>query len=580
MNKQLIAILLIICLLLITPFAESVVDIEDCKITINDATVQLENPAYLVDEVAMLPMREFFEKLGATVNWYEQTQTITAYKHNMQIKLSIGDNVAYRNGKSFKLSHKPIIIDDKTYIPAKFTAESFDMNYNCSNKTLQLNARDTSKKYFIDFIEYNSRVINEYDMTIILPYGWVELTDNRFGIDDNYDDYSLAVRRFDKQAFENKNQFVNYFKQKLLSDNPNKITFIYQKRLYTDDFIFDSFGYFYNGTSSKRIVDIYILERDDYYYMFECDGEANSDIRYVREIAYNILDKLQFNAETIESSDEHYYEYPALFDVGLSLDVQLISNMEVQNYLLFSGKIDKKDSYSNLYAIVSKGDEQIDFKIDIDSNGRFNAKIFTPFGLAKHNVAIFGNKKRAKDDLLMKFSVLNLSADQIKYLIPSEFVQSNATEALSLSSFLTYDSNGAYFKAKKIFDYIIEDITLENLTLSSLESLRSSTAVITGRRATPLEMCITMSALLRASDIQAKIISGKIKGNSYYVVEANINGKWRIYDPVSTIQLQLNPTLAEANNNTATPLNSIYNFYHVKPNLYYGLFDSYQILNY
>ncbi len=547
---------------------------------INDATVQLDSPIYLVDGVAMLPMRDFFEKLGTTVDWYEQTQTIVAYKYNMQIKLNIDDDTAYRNGKSFRLSHAPVIIDNKTYLPAKFTAESFDMDYQCSENTLQLTMRDTTKKYYIDFIEYKSKTIRDYDITIILPYGWVELTDNRFGIDDNYDDYSVAVRRFDKKEFKNSAAFRDFYKQNLLSDNPTRITFTYQKPLYTDDFTFDNFGYFYNGKNAKRIVDIYILDHADYFYMFECNSDANSDSRYVRQITYNILDKLQFNAETIESSDEHYYEYPASFDAGLILNTPIISNMEVSNYLPFSGKIAKKDRYVNLYAIVSKGIEQVDFKIDIDDNGKFNAKIFTPFGLAKHNISIYGNKRRAKDDLLIKFSVLNLSADEIKYLIPSEYVQSNTTEALSLASYLTYNSSGAYLKAKKIFDYIVTDISLENLTLSSLESLRNSNAVITYRHATPLELSITMCALLRASDIPAKIISGKISGRIYYVVEAKINGKWRIYDPISFVLLQNNPDLAIQTNETITPMNSFSSFYYIKPNRYFGLFDSYQVLSY
>ncbi len=580
MNKRIISTILIVCMLLTTPFGDPATQIQNCKIIINDATVQLDNPARLIDDVAMLPMREFFEKLDTTVNWYEQTQTITAYKYNMQIKLRIGDTVAYRNGKSFILSHAPIIIDGKTYIPAKFTAESFDMNYNCSDGMLELNQRDTRKKYYIDFIEYASTTIAEYDMTIIIPYGWVELTDNRYGIDDNFDDYSIAVRRYDKNSSESSAQYLEIYKQKLLTDNPSKVTFTYQKTLYTDDLTFESFGYFYNGINAKRIVDIYLLEHNDYYYLFECNSNANSDIRYVRQITYNILDKLQFNNETIETSDEHYYEYPAAFAVNLALNAPITSNMEVFNYLPFNGQIDQKNDYTNLYAIVSKGNEQIDYKIDIDKAGKFNAKIFTPFGLAKHNIAIFGHRRRNKDDLLLRFSALNLSSDEIKYLIPSEYVQSNATEALSLASYLTYNSTSAYFKAKDIFDYVVEDITLENLTLRSLESLRNSTTVITKQRANPLELCITMCALLRASDISARIMSGKVEGRTFYFVEANVNGKWHVYDPVSHILLQHNPSLVEKNREIATPLNRFVTFYHIRSKAYFSILDSYQVLNY
>ncbi len=537
MNKRFAIFALICCLLTVQlPLAEQANTSRGFKLVVDEASVNLDAPARLINDVVMLPMRAFFERLGATVTWYPETRQVTAYNYNMQVKLAIDDVVATRNGYSYQLKQAPVIIDDLTYIPAKFVAESFDMTYQRVDNTLKLSKRDNAKKYYVDGVEYNTRYIERYDMTFAVPYGWQELSDLRFGIDDEYDSYSMAIKTY---AIENRSiaQFIKELKQALIETHADKITFTHQSVLNSDDLTFQNLGYFYKGDVENQIVDIYILEQNEQFFVFEGSCAARSDVGFVRGVFGDMLNKLQFNRQTIESSDEHYYEYPAMFDAGMTLIEPISSNMEVSNYVSFQGNIRQVEKYDYLYAIVKKGAEKKTFKIIIDENGQFNAKIFTPFGLAKHNITIMGNRKGREDDTLLKFSALNLSSAEIKHLIPSEYVRSNETEALSLANYLTYQKNNAYLKAKAIFDYATNDIELENLTLSSLEQMRTSTEVVTERAATPLEMCLLTTALLRASDIPARLTMGKIDRRVFYAVEAKINGVWVIYDPVSAKQL-------------------------------------------
>ncbi len=553
---------------------------DNFKLIVDEATVSLAAPVRLINGVFMLPMRAFFENLGATVTWYPETRQVIAYKYNMQVKLAIDDAVALRNGNRYQLKQAPLIIDDLTYIPAKFTAESFDMSYQIADDRINLRRRENARKYFVDGVEYETRDIKRYDMTFAVPYGWQELSDLRFGIDDEYDDYAMSITAVPADA-RNSQAFIDELKQSLIDKHEDKITFTYQSIHNSDDLTFQTLGYFYNGLSGNRIVDIYLLKQGDHFFVFEGNSAAKSDIGFVRSVFREMLDKLQFNRQTIETSDEHYYEYPAMYAVGMNLNKPIASNMEVVNYVPFEGSLKQIDKYDYLYAIVKKGAEEKTFKIGIDDAGNFNAKIFTPFGLAKHNIAIMGNQKNSEDDVLLKFSALNLSNAQIKYLIPSEYVRSNETEALSLANYLTYQNNNAYLKAKAIFDFVTDEIELENLTLSALEQMRNSTQVVTEKTATPLEMCLLTTALFRASDIPAKLTMGKIGRRIFYAVEAKINGVWVVYDPVSVKLSEVADDSAKVSpQDRATPCNYFYNHYYLDLAEFKALFDSYRQLSY
>lgn len=72
----------------------------------------------------MVPMRGVFEALKAEVKWDGATQTVTATKGNTTIKLTIGNNYAYVNGKKVALAAEAIIVNGSTMVPLRFVAEA------------------------------------------------------------------------------------------------------------------------------------------------------------------------------------------------------------------------------------------------------------------------------------------------------------------------------------------------------------------------------------------------------------------------------------------------------------------------
>nr|WP_269438207.1 copper amine oxidase N-terminal domain-containing protein [Phosphitispora fastidiosa] len=76
------------------------------------------------DGRTLVPMRAIFNKLGATVNWEEATQTVTAHTYYADVTLQIGSKTAQVNGRDVTLDIAPQIVDGSTLVPLRFISES------------------------------------------------------------------------------------------------------------------------------------------------------------------------------------------------------------------------------------------------------------------------------------------------------------------------------------------------------------------------------------------------------------------------------------------------------------------------
>jgi hypothetical protein len=85
---------------------------------IKNANVAMDNGRCLV------PLRLISEKLGATVSWDSNTRKIAIQDGDRTISLETGSNILNINGKVTEMDVTPQIINDFTYVPIRFIAES------------------------------------------------------------------------------------------------------------------------------------------------------------------------------------------------------------------------------------------------------------------------------------------------------------------------------------------------------------------------------------------------------------------------------------------------------------------------
>jgi hypothetical protein len=92
----------------------------------------------------MVPMRDLFEALGATVYWYGPTKTITAMKDSTEVVLSLGSTAATVNGIPRVLDVPAQSVNDVTMVPLRFVSETLGSKVTWDDFTQTITITTTS----------------------------------------------------------------------------------------------------------------------------------------------------------------------------------------------------------------------------------------------------------------------------------------------------------------------------------------------------------------------------------------------------------------------------------------------------
>lgn len=115
-------------------------------VRIDDQDFEFDPAPYVVDPGrTMVPLRGFFESLGANVTWDDATKTVTGKRGDRTVQLTIGSRTAYVNGAPVNLEVAPELRLDRTFVPLRFVAESLDnsVDYNPDRRLISVWSRTT-----------------------------------------------------------------------------------------------------------------------------------------------------------------------------------------------------------------------------------------------------------------------------------------------------------------------------------------------------------------------------------------------------------------------------------------------------
>lgn len=107
----------------------------EIKVVINGEELTFSQPPLIMKDTTMVPLRGIFEALNAKVNYEPSTKTITATRGDIKVRLTIGSNEAYINGNKVNLLQPALIINDSTLVPVRFISESFESIVDWDNQT-------------------------------------------------------------------------------------------------------------------------------------------------------------------------------------------------------------------------------------------------------------------------------------------------------------------------------------------------------------------------------------------------------------------------------------------------------------
>jgi len=94
------------------------------QVRLNDQPLALSAAPLEVNGRTLLPMRDVFESLGASVNWNPTTQSISAQAGAKNILLAVNNSVAFVNGQGVSLDQPAILVGGRAFVPLRFVAQA------------------------------------------------------------------------------------------------------------------------------------------------------------------------------------------------------------------------------------------------------------------------------------------------------------------------------------------------------------------------------------------------------------------------------------------------------------------------
>jgi len=93
-------------------------------VELNDQRLATSVPPLVLNGRTLVPMRDIFQALGATVNYNALTRGITATRDASTVNLQIGNKSATVNGQTVQLEQAPMVISGSTLVPLRFVSEA------------------------------------------------------------------------------------------------------------------------------------------------------------------------------------------------------------------------------------------------------------------------------------------------------------------------------------------------------------------------------------------------------------------------------------------------------------------------
>ncbi|MCL2838640.1 MAG: copper amine oxidase N-terminal domain-containing protein [Oscillospiraceae bacterium] len=107
----------------------------DITVLLNGQVIEFDVLPQIIDNRTMVPMRAIFEALGANVDWDEETLTVTATRGDLTVSLRIGSDELIRNDEVITLDVPPMIVDNRTLVPLRAISEAMDATIEWDEET-------------------------------------------------------------------------------------------------------------------------------------------------------------------------------------------------------------------------------------------------------------------------------------------------------------------------------------------------------------------------------------------------------------------------------------------------------------
>lgn len=519
----------------------------DLNIRFNQSEIKFSREPQIFNQEVYVPVSELSGALGFYVK-LELDQYLILYKNNTFIKLDLESNLASINGKSYDLDSGPYYSDQRIYVPFLFLMDAFKYNVAWDKASGRIDLADDSSTGQFDFIDednYFKRIeIGDLGIRVSVPVHW-DLLDEKariYGYTDDFEYFTMAIKKEKVGSgddFETYASMVEKDLKKKYSKNFQVVNIDKSTSTLLESYAIKAT--LKEGNENYQII-TYLFKENQQAYSLEFKFSEAMDEASCLKIIGATVSSFQINQLSIQEREEHYVEFSKFYQLGVKLKDELYANKTTDDAFMFEGTLNSNIDGFNVK--VSKESQTISFFVPV-KNRSFSQKIYLPFGLGKHNIyveiaesgGLFQRKPSdqlfeplitSDEDNILQFSMVNVSSNKIRYLIPSSRVPSNEKKMSDLANLLTYDSETSYKKAKALYHWIEQNIRFDVET--EKDKLRSPIQVFDNSVGTEEELAYFYATLLRSLQIPCRIVSGDYNGESHFWNELLINGKWIVAD--------------------------------------------------
>lgn len=113
------------------------------QITVNGQILRTESGAFTQNGRVLVPMRDIFESLGATVNYNDLSRQISAQRGTTIVRMNLGSAQASVNNVPVRLDSAAQTYGGRTYVPLRFVSEALgaNVNYNAPQRLVAISGQ-------------------------------------------------------------------------------------------------------------------------------------------------------------------------------------------------------------------------------------------------------------------------------------------------------------------------------------------------------------------------------------------------------------------------------------------------------
>ena len=108
---------------------------DNIRVVLNGQTLKLDVPPVMHQGTVYVPLRGIFEKMGAQVKYDAGTGLVTATRSEIVVELKVGDTLAHVNGESVVMIQPAGMIKNRTMVPLRFLTEALRLEVDWDPST-------------------------------------------------------------------------------------------------------------------------------------------------------------------------------------------------------------------------------------------------------------------------------------------------------------------------------------------------------------------------------------------------------------------------------------------------------------